>query len=126
MSDFGKLRRYTNAQNRDAKNIARDVDEELRLHIVMRAEAYERAGLSPDEARAQAVREFGDYADAAEYCAVVDGRAERRRFMQGWFTDLRQDVEHAFRLLKRTPAFAAATVLTLALAFGATSDRSRT
>ena len=37
----------------------RELDEEMRFHIDMRAEAYERQGLPPDEARRQALRRFG-------------------------------------------------------------------
>jgi hypothetical protein len=35
--------------------------------------------LSADDARAEALREFGDLDDAATYCAAVDRQAERRR-----------------------------------------------
>ena len=37
------------------------------------------------------------------------------------FDGLRQDITHAFRGLIKSPGFAAASLLTLALGFGATS-----
>src|SRR5215213_9636074 len=52
---------------RTQRQIRRDVDDELRFHIDMRVEALVNAGLSPENARAQALREFGDIEDARRY-----------------------------------------------------------
>src|SRR5215207_4697950 len=121
MSDFGKLRRYLRLPSRSAARIRREVEQELQLHIDMRAEALEREGLSPADARARAIRAFGDLDDATRYCTTVDSHAERGRRASGWWDELRRDTGHALRILQRSPAFASATVPTLALAIGAST-----
>src|SRR5687768_6356225 len=121
MPDFGKFRRYLTIPTRSAARVRRDVDDELRLHIDMRAEELERQGMSPSDARAQAIARFGDLDDATRYCAAVDRDSERNRRASGWLTDVRYDAAHALRIIRRSPAFGIATVLTLALATGAST-----
>ena len=121
MAGFDKLRRYLRLPTRSNRRITRDVEDELKLQIDLRAEALEREGWSPEAARAEAKRRFGDLEDATRYCAAVDQDAERRRRATDWLSEVRQDAAHTIRLLRRTPAFAVATVLTLALATGATT-----
>ena len=118
MAAFGKFRRYLRIPSRSAARIRREVDEELQMQIDLRAEALEREGMSRDEARAEALRRFGDVDEAARYCIAIDRDAEQRRRTSGWFDELRQDVGHTLRILRRGPAFAAATVLTLGVAIG--------
>src|SRR5215218_327370 len=122
MPDFGKFRRrYLTLPSRSAARIRRDVEDELRTHIDMRAAELEQQGISPADARAQAMRKFGDLADATRYCTDVDRDFERHRRASGWLSDLRYDTTHTLRMLRRAPAFAIATVLTLALATGAST-----
>jgi predicted permease len=121
MPDFGKLRRYLALPSRSAGRIQRDVDEELETHIDMRAESYVGEGMSRAQARARALREFGDLEDAREYCASVDRSGQRRRRVMGWLSEVGQDARLTLRLLRRSPAFAAATVLTLGAAVGAST-----
>jgi putative ABC transport system permease protein len=121
MPSFEELRRYLRLPTRSNRRIAQDVDDELQLQVDMRAEALEREGWTPDAARAEARRRFGDLDDAARYCADVDRDAERRRRATNWLGEIRQDATHTMRTLRRSPAFAFATVLTLALAIGATT-----
>ena len=117
--DFGGLRRTLSARSRRRARIRREVEEELQLHIELRTEELERAGRSHEEARAQAMRDFGDFQDARRYCTGVDLSASRRRYWRSWWSGLRQDVVYALRLLRRSPAFTAATVLVLGIATGA-------
>ncbi|HSA55713.1 MAG TPA: ABC transporter permease [Gemmatimonadaceae bacterium] len=101
--------------------VSNDVDEEIALHIDARARALVQEGLSPDAARAEALRRFGDVS-ATRRSMVTSamrqrGRARRRDQMENTLMDLR----HTVRQLRRSPGFASAVVITLALGIGATS-----
>ena len=42
------------------KTLDRDMDKEMRAHLDLLAEEYERSGISPEEARRAASRRFGN------------------------------------------------------------------
>jgi len=121
MSDFRKLRRYLSFPSRSAARIRRDVNDEMQFHLDMRIEELERSGLSAPQARVQALRQFGDLDDAKRYCVDVDRTSVREQRASSWLSELRQDAAHATRVFRRAPAFTAATVITLALAVGAST-----
>ena len=100
-------------------NVTADVDDELSFHIDMRVQDNIRRGMSPDDARREALERFG--AVETVRGALVDhdrskqARVERRELLG----DLSQDISFGIRSLRRAPAFAAAAILTLALGIGA-------
>ena len=77
------------------------------------AEDYESRGLSPEEARRAARRDFGIASTVKE-----DLRAARGIHLVDAFL---QDLRYGIRLLWRNPGFATATILTIALGIGATT-----
>ncbi|MFI5228374.1 MAG: ADOP family duplicated permease [Gemmatimonadales bacterium] len=104
---------------RSAARIRADLDDELRFDIEMRARDYVAQGLTPDEARGRAVREFGDLEATRRYCEAADMDTEADIRRSNLIEDLRGDLRLAWRAMRRSPLFAATVLATLALGVGA-------
>jgi putative ABC transport system permease protein len=102
----------------DAQDIRRRVEEELDFHLESRIEDLMRSGLPRVAARQQALREFGDMAEARDELGAIDVRGEGRKRRMQWWSDIGQDVKFAWRGVRRRPGFAAVIVLTLGLGLG--------
>jgi predicted permease len=93
--------------------VERELDKELAFHLARQVEENIARGIPPQEARDAAQRALGGVAQIQEECRDM----RRTNFIETLASDLR----YAIRSLRRTPAFTAIVVLTLALSIGANS-----
>ena len=87
-----------------------NLDDEIRDHIERETHENIERGMTPEEARAAAVRKFGNVARVMEETRAV--------WKWAWLEQFWQDARYGWRGLRRNPGFAAVVVLTLALAIG--------
>jgi len=104
---------------RSRADISRDVDAELGFHLDMRVRELMAQGRDAHSARRMAREEFGDLEGTRAYCRAADARLDRAVRAGDRLTEWRQDARYAWRTMRRTPTFAAVSLLTLALAIGA-------
>jgi predicted permease len=102
-----------------ARDIERDVDDEIAFHLAMRAERLRARGIGDDDAHRVAHRRFGDVAGVRRECVEIDRDLVRRRRAADYLGELMKDLSFALRGLRRAPGFAAAALLSLALGIGA-------
>jgi predicted permease len=99
--------------------IAEQVGAELDFHLEMLTRELIERGMSPEAARAEARRRFGDRAAVDAACREIGLGHERDVERTEYLAELRQDATHALRQLRRAPAFTAVALLTLVLAIAA-------
>ena len=98
---------------------AADVKDELSFHLQAKIDDLVAQGWSPESARQEAERQFGDLRAVQQIGVRIGEKMERRKRLRDYWNDSLQDVRYTFRTLGRDPSFAAISILILALAIGA-------
>jgi predicted permease len=93
--------------------VDRDLDDEIHAYVELLVAEKIKGGMSPEEARRAARREAG----SAEFI-IEEVRDSRKGAL---IETTLQDLRYGFRLLRRSPGFAALAILTIGLGIGANS-----
>ncbi|MET0556731.1 MAG: ABC transporter permease [Vicinamibacteria bacterium] len=101
--------------------VEQEVDEEIALHLELRARELMARGADPETARRQAQERMGDVSSVKRELRELGRKRDRDMKITTWLEELRHDVVFSFRQLRKAPAFTAVAVATLALGIGANS-----
>lgn len=100
------------------RNWEHDLSAELRFRMDRQIAENISAGMTPEDARRNAVRELGAAEGVKATC-----REQRRG---PWLESVGSDLGYGMRRLRKNPSFTAVSILSLALGIGLSSGRLRT
>jgi putative ABC transport system permease protein len=118
MSKIPGLRRFFRSADY-RPDVEGDIDTELEFHLGMKIDELVKGGLSPEAARREALRRFGDVERTRAGLTALDRERLGRERRAEWWSVIAHDARHALRTMRRTPGATLVIILTLALGIGA-------
>jgi predicted permease len=115
------VRRVFKLAARSRGHWERDVEDEIKTHLALRAEQLLSQGVTPEKAYEEAVRRFGPLKESRARMVDAARHREQRMHRTEYFADLRQDLSFALRTLRRDIGWTSVTLATLALGIAATT-----
>jgi putative ABC transport system permease protein len=115
------IRRWFHLALRRRDRWERDVEDEIKLHLALRAEQLMAEGADATTAYQEAVRRFGPLKESRSRLLEAAGHREQRMERTELLDNLRADIGFAMRTMARQKAWTTVTLTTLALGIGATT-----
>ena len=93
--------------------VENELDDELQFHLDQQLKENIAQGLSPEEARTEALRAFGNP-------ALIRDQS-RSSWSWNWLEKIVRNLRYGVRTLTRSPGFALTAILVMGLGIGATT-----
>ena len=114
-----KVRKVVDVLRRGARAQAKEIDDEIAFHVQERTDALLDRGWTPEEAKAEALRRFGDLKTERPALFAAARHRDRSLDVFEWFDAVRTDLRVAARQVRRAPTFAIGVIAAFALGVGA-------
>src|SRR5688500_15376671 len=95
------------------ERVAEEVAEEFEHHLQLRTETLIASGLTPAQARAEALRRFGDVERLRQVTSGIDESIVKERKRMEIMDAVTRELRHAIRSLVRAPGFSSIALVTL-------------